>query len=532
MKKETYVVLALLWVCCVGAARAERKTVCTITVNSADEKEAFRRRLPQDQYRFVELLEKGRSDWLRSSCAKAIQCDVLIVSGHFNAGETFYSDNVAKDDHLRVDELERASCSNSCPGLFSKLKEVYLFGCESLNPDASKYSSSYGESGRERMRRIFANVPVIYGFSSSAPLGATAAMLIDRHFDQGAGVIGTGSASSRLLRMFSRNGMTATRGVGESEDLAGYRHQVCQFFDDRLTPARKLAFIHDMMRRDMRQARAFFERIDRLLAALGEAERQSPAFVHALAEISADDTTRERYLAVERATRQAPLRSRMIALAANLGWLSPESRREELVAMINDVLASPAIGFADVELACSLNAAGDLSGQLSQVSVPAARAGVPAVAAVRACLGSAEARALTLAALASADDRDVQVAQAYLRHRPVSDARELRRIANEIARMPEARAQIRALDTLGRLHIDRQIVDELTRSFAAAKSINLQRAIAEIFLRADLKAIAHADLLGVLRRHRIKSRDGVDLIDAVIGRLQAAMTETIRPVGL
>jgi hypothetical protein len=36
----------------------------------------------------------------------------------------------------------------------------------------------------------------------------------------------------------------------------------------------------------------------------------------------------------------------------------------------------------------------------------------------------------------------------------------------------------------------------------------------------------------VLRRHRIKSRNGVDLIDAVIGRLQAATTETIRPVGI
>jgi hypothetical protein len=38
---------------------AEPKTVCTITVNSADEKEAFRARLPPDRYRFVELVEKA-----------------------------------------------------------------------------------------------------------------------------------------------------------------------------------------------------------------------------------------------------------------------------------------------------------------------------------------------------------------------------------------------------------------------------------------------------------------------------------------
>ncbi len=93
--------------------------------------------------------------------------------------------------------MERASCSESCPGLFSQLKEVYLFGCNTLNADAVKNASSevgrslvraghspadarrltrtldqlHGESSRDRMRRIFTNVPVIYGFSSVAPLG-------------------------------------------------------------------------------------------------------------------------------------------------------------------------------------------------------------------------------------------------------------------------------------------------------------------------------------------------------------------------
>src|SRR5437870_1620846 len=181
---------------CGAESHAEKKTVCTITVNSSDEKEAFRQRLPRDQYQFVELVEKGRTDWLHSSCQKGIQCDILVVSGHFNAGETFYSDDIKKDDYLRIDELERASCSNSCPGLFSKLKEVYLFGCESLNPDASRYSSSYGESGRERMRRIFAHVPVIYGFSSHAPVGPTAAMLLERYFGSGPTDIASGHASS------------------------------------------------------------------------------------------------------------------------------------------------------------------------------------------------------------------------------------------------------------------------------------------------------------------------------------------------
>src|SRR2546430_9137058 len=65
------------------AAHAEKKTVCTITVNSADEREVFKRFLPADDYEFVELVERGRPDWLRSSCQKQVQCDVLLISGHF-----------------------------------------------------------------------------------------------------------------------------------------------------------------------------------------------------------------------------------------------------------------------------------------------------------------------------------------------------------------------------------------------------------------------------------------------------------------
>jgi hypothetical protein len=514
--------LALLAAGSFSAARAEPRTVCTITVNSSDEKEAFRKRLPKARYRFVELLEKGRDDWMKSSCEMAIPCDVLVISGHFNAGDTFYSDKVEAKEQLNVDELERASCSNSCPALFSRLKEVYLFGCESLNPDASKYSSSHSESGLERMRRIFANVPVIYGFPSSAPLGPTAAAMLDRNFDGAALSVGSGHASSRLLSSFSASHMTVVAGVGQSGDGAARRGQICQFFDARLTPAGKLAWVHGMMQRDMGQASAFFERIEHLLASLTDAERLTPDFLNALAEISVDDATRESYLVVERATRSAALRSRMIALADNLGWLSPEERTTELTGFIGDVLASPSIGFSDVDLVCSMSEVPDLNREILRARVLPSRARNAAPDAVLACLGDTQARERTLAALTSADDRDVQVAQVYLRHRPVSDAKELRAMARKIARMPGTAAQVRALDALGRLHVtDREVVEELTRSYAATTSVAVQRAIAEIFLRSGPKTIARPDLASVLREHRLESPNGDDLVEVLIRRLQS-----------
>jgi hypothetical protein len=501
-------------------AHAEKKTICTITVNSPDEKEAFRARLPKGEYEFVELVEKGRADWLRSSCERKVQCDALVISGHFNAGEDFYSDKIDSHDYLRMDELERASCSESCPGLFSRLKEVYLFGCESLNPDSSKYASAYGESGRDRMRRLFANVPAIYGFSGPAPVGPTAAMLINRYFDGAArGEIASGRPSSRLLSTFSRNSMVAIPGLHEHDARMAYRGQVCQFYDERKGAGQKLAYIHAMMKRDMGQARGFFERIESLLASLPEEERRSGGLAHALAEISADDASRDRYLAVARAERPE-MRARMVKVAATLGWLDPGEERKEHVRMVSELIARDAIGYAEVDLVCSLNRDGSLDAAAARsplASVPADRV---SHAAALACLGRADAHSRVVRALASGDERDVRIAQAYLRNRPVGDARELRAVAAGIQRIVSPAAQVRALDTLGRLNItDREIIDRLAQTFAQAKSANVQRAIAEVFIRSDAKALPKAELAALVRRHRLAAK-GDDLIDALMRKLQ------------
>src|ERR1700675_1955380 len=108
----------------VGAhdAGADKKTVCTITVNSPDEKEVFRRSLPPDKFQFVELVEGGRPDWLASACRQGVRCDVLVISGHYDGGNEFYSARLEAREYLPVAEMERASCSDSCAGLFSQLK--------------------------------------------------------------------------------------------------------------------------------------------------------------------------------------------------------------------------------------------------------------------------------------------------------------------------------------------------------------------------------------------------------------------------
>ncbi len=267
--------------------------MCTITVNSPDEREAFRRNLPPERFEFVELVEPGRPDWLASACRKQVRCDVLVISGHFDDGSEFYSDRHDSVDHLPVAELERAACTSSCTSLFSRLKEVYLFGCNTLNAEALRFASgaalrslvregrspaeaaarvraleaAHGESNRERMRVVFKDAPVIYGFSSKAPLGAQAAPLLERYFKAGGATdVGQGRASAPLLALFSPVSMKAAAGVGEADVAAAHRSDVCRFVDDARPPAERVRFVHALVQREMAEVALYLDRLDALTA--------------------------------------------------------------------------------------------------------------------------------------------------------------------------------------------------------------------------------------------------------------------------
>jgi hypothetical protein len=530
-------------------ALADKTTVCTITVNSADERETFRRNLPDDRFRFVELVERGRPDWLASACSAGVRCDVLLISGHFDGGDEFYSDRVDARESLPVDEMERVSCSASCPGLFSQLKEVYLFGCNTLNGDtldrvsgeverslvraghskedaeqlARVLNERHAGSNRDRMRQIFKDVPVIYGFSSKAPLGATAGPMLERYFRTGGtGEIASGHPSGKLLAIFGASSMTVASGSNDHDAQASYRRDLCQFVDDRLGAAQKLRFVHELLARDMGEVRLFLDRLEKYVGSLSVSDRLVPAVAEALDSIARDRDARGRYLEFARDADQPAVRTRMIELAARLGWLTPVERHAELVRMIGDRLAARALDGGDIDLVCALNRGGEFD------DVPASLAGVPAGtgaarAAILACLGDVAAHAQIVRALTSPRDDDVAFAQVYLRHRPIVDAGELRAVANGIARMSNADAQVRALDTLAAHRLsDRESLAELTQLYVSAKSPSVQRAVAGILIRADYQAFSNPELVRALTRHRLRSADGGDLIDALIRRLQQA----------
>lgn len=528
-------------------ASAGKQTVCTVTINSADEQKTFRRFLPADKYDFVELVERNRPDWLASACQEKVSCDVLLISGHHGEGNVFFSDALELDEYLPIAELERVTCSDSCPNLFANLKEVYLFGCDTLNSQAQHTVSGEitrsfvregrapgdaarltnllraerGESSRDRMRLVFKDVPVIYGFSSAAPLGPSAASTLNRYFQAtGAGEVGKGRTSSGLLRQFAPQGMVAARGMTAGDPLAAVRQDVCTFANDRLSDAQRIDSVHQIMQRPTAESRLLIDRIERFIAALDEGKRQQPKVAQALARIARDTDSRDRYLAFARDADEPETRARMINVAHALGWLSSEGRRDELVKMFNELLARKAVAGTHVDLACTLNRKRDLDGVLDRLAPPAGQADDIGHASLLACMGSAEAHARALEGLVSPVEADVRIAQFYLRHRPISDVKELRAITKSIAGMGESEAQARALDVLARHYLsDRESVETLKQLFARTRSWPVQNAIAGVLIRADPGPVA-PELLRTLREFRLKSSPGDNMVDALIQRLQ------------
>jgi hypothetical protein len=325
-----------------------------------------------------------------------------------------------------------------------------------------------------------------------------------------------------LIADFPGHSLVVTSGLSDTDPLAAHRRDVCQFSDDRLTPAQKLDFIHTILGREAAESRMFLERIERYSTSLNDAARQAPGVADALERIARDQSARDRYLEFARDADELAVRARMLELARGLGWLSQQEQRDEILKMIDDRLARNAVSPAEVDLVCALNKNHDLDGELDRLRLPEAQVDKVPQAAILACLGSAPAYARVLQALTSPNDGDVQVAQVYLRHRPIEDAQELRAIAAGVARMSGSEAKVRALETLARLRLsDGESLEALARLYPVAESAGVQTAIAAVLIRGDYQAIANPELVQTLRDRRLKSAAGPNEIDILIRRLQS-----------
>ena len=190
--------------------------VCFVSLNEPDEPEVFRAHLDPQRFEFIDLRaapptcrsagERGarREPWLLNACRPDVTCDLVVFSAEF-AGRFFGKPGFS----LSLQEMEEASCQARCAGLFRQpargvparvqhagdqgprtaaRRRSICASCSSTASTAPPPSGSsqlrYGPLGpsfRESLRRIFAGVPRIYGFSSVAPRGEYTAPMLARY---------------------------------------------------------------------------------------------------------------------------------------------------------------------------------------------------------------------------------------------------------------------------------------------------------------------------------------------------------------
>lgn len=187
-------------------------TVCSMTLNSSEEREVFRRQVARDPAHFnpmVELTELGDSaDWFREACRSGVQCDQVIISGHFTDGFGGTSEGIRRS--LKLDDMERMGCQNTCDGILDHPYEVFLLGCNTLATKAdddrtpevylnhlledgvpksraeliveARYGTM-GESNKTRIERAFRGQrKMLYGFNARGPSGATIEDMLKEYF--------------------------------------------------------------------------------------------------------------------------------------------------------------------------------------------------------------------------------------------------------------------------------------------------------------------------------------------------------------
>ena len=203
------VALLFLFSCAVQA----KYKVCSITINSPDEIEIFQQNMDPRHFEFVELVplsvesRPNNVHWFTKACDEGHQCDILVISGHF--GGLFFGET--HNYILPVDMMERRACSRTCQGLLSNVKEVFLFGCNTLadkrmdqrSPEeylqvlldhqmardmaeivVSARYLPFGLSFKDQMQMVFSPTTVVYGFTSLSPLGRYIRQPLNNYFHQ------------------------------------------------------------------------------------------------------------------------------------------------------------------------------------------------------------------------------------------------------------------------------------------------------------------------------------------------------------
>ena len=393
----------------------ERYNVCTVTINSDDEKKVFQQKLGTKNFRFIELLPSGRNPddilndpitreptsaetsdaWFEKACRSEVRCDLLVISGHF--GGTFFGQS---DYSLSLDTLEKMSCSNKCKGILSAPLEVFLFGCNTLaekDPDLrspqeyrqalldegiepniaervvqARYGD-FGESNRERMRRSFSEVPHIYGFKSVGPSGANVKGFLQKYFSTKRNYANyvdklatervikgltevhsqtSGSVPNReLAQAMTRTAFSQCSGLRPQEPGFEIRKRICELSDEHLSLGSRIERIGWML--SASRPLAYLPAIERFL------EEHPPDTLNAedravFERAVANPTAKKVFLGLIQTVHQPGLQVELFTLANQMHWIDDATFRSEVSKHILPLLNTTPISRNTEDFLCSL----------------------------------------------------------------------------------------------------------------------------------------------------------------------------------
>lgn len=379
MKTPLYLIVFLFLL----PAFATKKNICAITINSENEFNSFRKTLPSEQFNFYELTSSDSKNWFKNACASKIQCDVLIISGHF--ATQFFGD---RGLNLTTQQLEENSCQQSCDGITQKPREVFLFGCNTLadkKPDqrtpeqymrilmndgfrestaraiAMARYSPIDHSFRQRMGHVFHDAAIVYGFSAAGPKGHIAESSVrqflknfgdySKHLDRLA------NNDSKELSISQKNwnqNFKIYNGSSEINkgDIKTETELVCQANDYTKSKKNALVGLDQLLNKGNRLAYLLLtEKLLRNLtpSMLSLEEKQAFISIKNNLEFKNEVLSGFKYLSYN-----IELSLKIIRMMDNLGWLNQEQYQNLTNQTLGNFLTQPNLKNSDYDSICDL----------------------------------------------------------------------------------------------------------------------------------------------------------------------------------
>ncbi|MGZ3806226.1 MAG: hypothetical protein ACXVB4_18575 [Pseudobdellovibrionaceae bacterium] len=346
---------------------AQKKHVCSITINSSDEINYLKKALNPNFYEFKELVPDDRQayvlNWFDKACEMNYRCDILVISGHF--GGEFFGDSPYI---LTLQNMFKKSCDNSCPNILSAPQEVYLFGCNTLatkatGNDGRTFESYYqvlldhgypndlafkiattrfsplASTFSNQMKQIFkGNDKQIFGFSFISPLGPTNARIMNSAAKSSHAHFESAEFTDTLLRKYHEQKIEFTRISGNStnEEL-GFYNKVCAMEDRNSELSLKFERINELLSSDR-----YMEALPSSLFILNSfkdlnSKQFSPEEATALEGIQRNPLIKERLFSIIKSLNKTPdMQVEIYKLIYSLGWMG----RSEFTSKIRNLLMS------------------------------------------------------------------------------------------------------------------------------------------------------------------------------------------------